>query len=412
MASQFTPKRDWRIGIVMDGLVIIGGGTFNPIRNHLSLAAPAFGTIAKRLREILGGTLILTKMADQMSNIICNKDLSNYVDTLIADSAVKTIIFSAAVCDYNGSIGSIPSNWRALRLQTSDGSITAKLTPADKIISRIRIERPDIFLVGFKTTTVENDQAQFLSALRMMKATRCNLVLANDTLTRLNMIITPEESAYHITHNRNEAINGLAEMIRLRSNLTYHRTNFITCASWSTRILPKTFQEILQFLIDNGGFIENNGNGFTPGHFCRKIRDNSFLSSQRRADHNKVFEEGMTFVTVIDGQFKALGERKPSVGAQSQWLMFNEHPDYDCIIHTHNPLKEGSKVPVVEQKPYQCGSLECGINTVNNLKDFDGIKAVFLNKHGINILFKSTNDSKKIINFIKENVVLGVKIGL
>ena len=31
---------------------ILGGGTFQPIRNHLALCAPAFGTTAKTMKEL------------------------------------------------------------------------------------------------------------------------------------------------------------------------------------------------------------------------------------------------------------------------------------------------------------------------------------------------------------------------
>ena len=104
--------------------------------------------------------------------------------------------------------------------------------------------------------------------------------------------------------------------------------------------------------------------------------------------------------------------RKPSVGARSQWLLLQEYPEYDCIIHTHNPQKEESLISKVEQKPFQCGSLECGLNTMNNIKDYDGIKAIFLEKHGVNILFKSSEDPEKIKEFIKNNIELGTKIGI
>jgi hypothetical protein len=33
--------------------VILGGGTFQPVRNHLSLAAPAFGETARKLQTLI-----------------------------------------------------------------------------------------------------------------------------------------------------------------------------------------------------------------------------------------------------------------------------------------------------------------------------------------------------------------------
>ena len=34
-------------------IAVIGGGTFQPIRNHLALAAPAFGTTATKINVLL-----------------------------------------------------------------------------------------------------------------------------------------------------------------------------------------------------------------------------------------------------------------------------------------------------------------------------------------------------------------------
>jgi hypothetical protein len=64
-------------------------------------------------------------------------------------------------------------------------------------------------------------------------------------------------------------------------------------------------------------------------------------------------------------------------------------------------------VPIAVQKPFQCGSEECALNTVENMEDFDGIKAVHLHKHGPNIAFSSEIAPQKVINFIKENWTFG-----
>ena len=61
-------------------------------------------------------------------------------------------------------------------------------------------------------------------------------------------------------------------------------------------------------------------------------------------------------------------------------------------------------------QPIRNHPLKCGLNTVNHMGDFGEIKAVYLNKHGANILFKSKNDPISVINFIKENIELGVKV--
>ena len=278
------------------------------------------------------------------------------------------------------------------------------------MIKKIRLKRPDIFLVGFKTTTNKTSEEQFLIGLKMMKSVKCNLVLANDTVTRNNMILTAEETIYGETTDRNAVLLELAEMIEMRSNLTYNPSNFINSESYPISDMPDNFQTVIQYLIENEGFIENNSNGFTPGHFCWKNSESSFFSSQRKANHNLVFTEGMSLVEVNEDKFTVKGKRKASVGARSQWLILSENPEYDCIIHTHNPLKEGSLIPITPQKPYQCGSLECGLNTVNHMGDFGNIKAVYLDKHGANILFKSDGNVKEVIEFINNNIELGIKV--
>lgn len=417
----------------MKKIIILGGGTFEPIRNHLSLAAPAFGTTARYLTNLFSSNgddngkiyLVLTKMANNKSSLVTNDDVAKYIDTLLEDPEVGTIILNVAFCDFKPlPINGIESDLHGDRLKTDNGNLTIELTPTEKIISKIRIKRPDIFLVGFKTTTNETKENQFLIALKMMKKTKCNLVLANDTVTRNNMIITPEESIYDETTNRYYVLGKLYEMILLRNNLTYNKSVFNDVESTNINTTPESFQKVIKFLIDNGGYIENNGNGFTPGHFCYKLNEISFLSSQRKANHNKVFDEGMSVVSVShkyndlssidylkenDEIFTVSGRRKASVGARSQWLILKQNPGYDCIIHTHNPLKENSLIPVASQREFQCGSLECGLNTVNHMKEFNGIKAVYLNKHGANILFKSTENPDNVIQFIKNNLELGIK---
>lgn len=393
--------------------LILGGGTYQPVANHLALCAPAFGTTAKRLSEkILGSELVLTKMADPTSSLMTNEDVDNFLTEKLKDEEITTIILSVAFCDFKMKYG----DFHGTRFKTENGNITLELTPTEKVIKKIRLQRPDIFLVGFKTTTNETIEGQFLSALKMMKSTKCNLVLANDTVNRRNIIITPEESYYGETTNRENVLNELVEILTSRQNATYNRTNFILGDNYPITKLSNTFQTVVKFLIDNGGFLENNGNGFTPGHFCQKISDNSFVSSQRKANHNLVFENGMSLVEVSeDDKFTVTGTLKASVGARSQWLLLNDNKDYDCIIHTHNPAKLGHVLPITPQKPFQCGSLECGLNTLNHLRtyqngSYDYLKAVYLEKHGANILFKSTTDPNTIIDFIKNNLDLGIKV--
>lgn len=386
--------------------IILGGGTFEPISNHLSLSAPAFGTTARLLHDLIPNSeLILTKMADSTSKLISNNDVSLLIDELLLDENVGNIILNVAFCDFKVENG----DFHGERLKTDNGDIDIHLTPTEKVIKKIRIKRPDIFLVGFKTTTNKTVDEQFLIGLKMMKSTKCNLVLANDVNTRNNIIITPEETYYGNTTDRKAVMDELVEIFSSRINGVYHRSKHVISENINIDDISDTFKTVVKWLIDNGGYIENNGNGFTPGHFCQRLSPNTFVSSQRKANHNLVFQEGMTLVEVNNDEFTVYGTRKASVGARSQWLLLDTYKNFDCIVHTHNPIKLGSLLPITPQKPHQCGSESCGMNTLNNLGDFGDIKAVYLDKHGANIMFKSTSNPKDIIDFIKNNIELGIK---
>jgi len=102
---------------------------------------------------------------------------------------------------------------------------------------------------------------------------------------------------------------------------------------------------------------------------------------------------------------------KPSVGGQSQRIVFENHPEYDCIVHFHCPIKEGSQVPTVSQREYECGSHQCGNNTSNGLKRFGNLSAVYLDQHGPNIVFNRSINPGEVTRFIVNNFDLSEKTG-
>jgi len=109
---------------------------------------------------------------------------------------------------------------------------------------------------------------------------------------------------------------------------------------------------------------------------------------------------------------------RPSVGGQSQRIIFKEHPELDCIVHFHCPVKEEYKdkvVPVKEQWPNECGSHQCGKNTSNGLKEVDvnghKISVVYLDDHGPNIVFNRSVPAESVIGFIDKHFDLGQKTG-
>jgi hypothetical protein len=105
---------------------------------------------------------------------------------------------------------------------------------------------------------------------------------------------------------------------------------------------------------------------------------------------------------------------KPSVGGQSQRIIFKEHPDLDNIVHFHCPVKPESEklIPVRSQRLYECGSHECGKNTSDGLREIEqGIWAVMLDNHGPNIVYHNDVPPENVINFIEKHFNLDEKVG-
>lgn len=416
---------------------IIGGGTVSHVRSHLALAAIAYGTTARDLRAIceshsdkLKVNLHLTKMAGaSKTGMETAEDVAELVHKLKEDMNVKIIFFNPALVDYDGSIAEMdktevlgknnshlafektPSGKYEERLESRDGNQMMILTSKSKIIKEIRNGRKDIFLVGFKTTCGATEDEQYIAGLNLLKESSCNLVLANDTKTRVNMIITPEEARYHVTTDRDVALENLVEMAYLRSHLSFTRSTVVSGESipWESNLVPESLRKAVDYCITKGAYKEFRGS--TVGHFACKIDEKTFLTSKRKTNFNDLKTNGLVKV-IIDGQDTVIAYgAKPSVGGQSQRIIFSEHNDYDCIVHFHCPIKPSSKVPVVSQREYECGSHECGKNTSNGLKRFGNLSAVMLDNHGPNIVFNHSIDPQEVIDFIEENFDLTGKTG-
>jgi hypothetical protein len=417
----------------MKRIVILGGGTFAPIRNHLSLCAPAFGGTARRLTELFTAELeatgqremysvecVLTRMADPASRLETNADVAAFVDTLVADPTVRCIVFNAALADYVGQIGDVEPGKHAQRMLTSEGTVQVTLTPADKVIGRIRRERKDIFLVGFKTTTGATPDEQYARALGLLKNNSLNLVLANDTVTRHNLIAAPEETTYCPTHEREDVLAFLTRMTVSRMGNHFTRSTVVEGAAvdWNSDAVPANLREVVNHCIAEGAYKPVLGK--TAGHFAVKHTDGDILTSIRKTNYNALPDIGLVRVqSKNDDEVIAHGFR-PSVGGQSQRIIFREHPELDCIVHFHCPVKADAPmveaIPVHPQWPNECGSHECGQATSRSLRkvdlgDGDALSVVFLDDHGPNIVFGRTTPAEKVRRFIDANFDLRAKTG-
>ena len=394
---------------------IIGGGTVAHIGPHLALCAPAYGKTAKDLHDIcvekshtLDAELYLTKMAGG-SELETNEDISKLIDNIVADPLSKIVFLTAAMVDYefDGVV-----NKYGKRINSRENKrIQLDFVSSQKVVGNIRKNRKDIFAVAFKTTSGKTPSDQYKAGLNLLKEASLNLVLANDVNTRLNMVITPEEARYHETTDRKEALNGLVEMALLRSHLTFTRSTVVAGEPipWTSSLVPQALRTVVNYCINSGAY--KPFRGATVGHFACKLNENTFLTSIRKSNFNDLAKTGMVRIeTDGDDTVLAYGA-KPSVGGQSQRIVFHDHKEYDCIVHFHVEKREGSLVPTKSQREVECGSMQCGRNTSDGLKQFGNLSAVYLENHGPNIVFHSSIDPQEVISFIEENFDLSTKTG-
>lgn len=186
---------------------IVGGGTLSHVRSHLSLAAPAYGTTARRLAELCQSfwtsvdvNVHLTKMADPSSNIVTNNDLRELARQLVLSYNTKIVIWNPAIVDFDGQIGDVTPGKYSKRLSTNNDEDPRllRLTPSDKLVGMFRRDsvdgrqpRKDIFLVAFKTTAGASEDEMYAAGLKLCKEASANLVLVNDVVNRLNMVVRP-----------------------------------------------------------------------------------------------------------------------------------------------------------------------------------------------------------------------------
>ena len=166
------------------------------------------------------------------------------------------------------------------------------MTAHKKIIQKIRKERKDILLVGFKTTCGATKEDLFNKALKLCKDASANIVFVNDVdkdrITTLkskiiekeklesilkyqhdisinllklekeildlqnNGLVTPEESSYWY-NTRDEA---LVQMVLDRSHLHFTRSTVVDAEtiSWDSELIPESFRVIFDYLRDAGAY--------------------------------------------------------------------------------------------------------------------------------------------------------------
>lgn len=258
---------------------IIGGGTVSHVRPHLALACPTYGTTAYDIRDIIHDIrteieadihMYITKMGGRsyertvvsggryfhptgeealLQDILndpileTNEDVARLIDRLVEDPDPKIIFMPVGMVDFEvegigiGHDTVLEPGKHLSRLSTHDqNNITLRLKPTEKIIRRIKKNRKDIFLVGFKTTAGLDMPELFTAGLSLLREADCDLVLASDIHSNINMVVTPEEVPYAPTIEREQTLISLVAMTLQRSK--------------TTRVMSWNSKEDLQEVVD------------------------------------------------------------------------------------------------------------------------------------------------------------------
>jgi hypothetical protein len=316
------------------------------------------------------------------------------------------------MCDFYTHIDDGHAGGKHGKRLSSDGPYKVTLEPDPyKVVGSIRESRKDITLVSFKTTTGATHDEQYKAGLSLLKRSSSNLVLANDVVTRNNMIIVPEEAIYCNTTDRCKALKELVDIALLRSHLTFTRSTVVAGEPipWNSPLIPESLRTVVDHCIARGAYKQVLG--VTAGHFAVKLNSTTFLTSRRKTDLNDLDLLGLVKIETNKPDTVLAYGSKPSVGGQSQRIVFEKFPSLDCIVHFHCPTLPGSEVPIVSQREYECGSFECGQNTANGLKQFGNLYAVYLDNHGPNIVFPKDINPNEVLHFIDANFDLTAKTG-
>lgn len=354
--------------------------------SHTALPAEHFGDVARLVEETLPGLLVAAGQFDTAVlpvRAASNADLADILARVTADPSTKGVILLVAD-------------------EVDAGGVRVLAAPA-ALVPRIRRERKDIYVAMLMVTLGDRPPSLYGRGLLRQKQQSINLVLAHELVSGHSVVIGPEQTRYHEGGSFAEAARGFVEMIALRSGLTFTRATVVDGkpVDWNGPRVPFALRAVVNHCVAQDAYKPVNGT--TVGHFAAKVGEGEFLTSRYKTDFNQLDQVGLVRVETVGTDRVIAHGAQPSVGGQSQRIVFQEHPDTDCIVHFHAPTRVGSPVPVQPQRPYECGSHECGQNTSNGLARFGDVYAVMLDGHGPNVVFHRDADPAAVIDFIEEN---------
>lgn len=229
-------------------LYVLTGGTMVHVTPHFALCAPAYGNVGceiyQRLSQLLlahglahqyEAVLVKTKMAGPNSKETSavlealgtctapetNADLKALVQALVGDDRCGALIMAAAICDFepvtlnaigrNGPVEMTKFGKDQRRLHHVE-TLTLQMRPSDKIIDGLKVMRPDLKLVTFKTTAGVTEAELFAQAFYNLQKSQSDFVFANDIQNYQNMVVTARGERL-LGHDRTATLDLLCETL-------------------------------------------------------------------------------------------------------------------------------------------------------------------------------------------------------
>lgn len=237
----------------MKYIYVVTGGTMVHVRPHFSLCAPAYGQVGAEIYDGLEARLarrqpaadlevhlVRTRMAGSTPAATAahlqalgvptapetNAELKTLVQGITARPETVALVMAAAVCDFEPvelrvepsgiaghetsreGMGTHAGSHRKLLAAGETGTKTSTtfgksqprlhhidtatltLRPTEKLVDLVKVDRPEVCLVTFKTTAGVSESELVAQATHNLHRSRSDLVFANDIQTRLNLVLT------------------------------------------------------------------------------------------------------------------------------------------------------------------------------------------------------------------------------
>jgi ubiquinone/menaquinone biosynthesis C-methylase UbiE len=261
---------------------------------------------------------------------------------LAADAKNDVMILAMAASDYG------PKAVEG-KISSDNPSLTLELEALPKIISFVKKERPDIFLVGFKLLVNVPPDQLIERAYESMLRDKQDLAVANVGRNSmrpselLTYIITAERGIVPVP--RDELPERLAALIEQRHSRAYYHTNLTKVPE-----LPVPSAELAEFVADTKRLAHLAiFNSYTATRreefgFVAKRTAGGTLITGRGSSKTDATADEVSLVTAVDPEERSLAVvstgKKASLNASLAHLIFEARPEINYIVHAHIPLPE------------------------------------------------------------------------